>query len=256
MFNIYDYCSINWEATSNRIKSLLKIKEIPIPLFAKLMCVTERTVYNWCNGKEYGKPKLQEMIMMALLLQVDVLDIIIIDGRVNSKIERQDIEEMKEIRDEKTGAANMGMNEEYLVEEDCIIDFMMNEYAENNFAIKNLEEFLLYLPLFEFSSLEDCLSRVNGNIGLNRYYVLQQLNYLYKSIKMKEAKGFADRYKDFYLTYPKIQDIDSGNNYYLNQEKYETWVRSIKDCVEWDKQYEAYAEEYKNFLKTLTHIDA
>lgn len=254
MFNIYNYCNINWEATSNNIKSLLKIKQIPIPVFAKAMCVTERTVYNWCNGKEYGKPKLQELVMMALIFKVDMLDIIIIDGRMCKTIYRDDIEEMLVYQENKKELKCEEPEVEYGMEEDVIVELMINELYEKNYAIRNLEEFLLYLPLMDFNRLKNFLGRVDGNIGTHRHYVMEQLNYLYESIQNREAKHFADWYKIFYLTYPKIQDIDCGNQYSVKQEKIKKWEAAINDYKVWEKQCDAYDNEHEKFLEKLTSV--
>ena len=253
MFNIYEYSTINWEATSDNIKSLLNIHGIAKSVFAKAMCVSEKTVHNWCNGKVDGNPKLQELIIMALFFDVDIMDIVIINGRINKKINSQDINEMIELidgREEKY----IEKNGEYQFEEDIIIEFMQKEKLRSRQKINNLDEFMLYLPLFRPKDLAEFVYRSNGILATNREYVKIQLNKLYEGIEPQDAKDYADCVKLFCLTYPQIDNIDYKNKFDMKEIKYQEF-KKIQESPEWLVKFYAYEKAVDNWTKKIKELD-
>ncbi len=62
----------------------------------------------------------------------------------------------------------------------------------DHFAITNLMQFIIYLPLMDPVKLTECLMRIDGVAFQNEYYVLSKIDYLYRNIPDCTAKRYAD----------------------------------------------------------------
>ena len=66
--------------------------------------------------------------------------------------------------------------------------FLLQEWP-----ITTLLQFLIYLPLMDEHWLYDCLQRIDGQGFENEYYILRELDFLFKMIPESDAKIYADK---------------------------------------------------------------
>ena len=250
MINIHDYFAINWEATSDNIRAFLN-NHVSNKVFADAMCVTERTVYNWTHNK--SNPPIDKLILIAKFFNVDLFDILILNGQLEDSITRKDWSEAeaKSIHHYKyEDLNNRKVCYDIKSEKEVISNIIFNEYVKSNYPITNLNEFLLSLPLFDLEDLSDMLYRINGNIGTDNNYVLEKLSYLYSHVPNDKAKQFVEYYKEYYLKYPSINIVDEETTMDLKSDKY---LKSLEifSSKAFTEMFEAYQTKLQTFLYRL-----
>lgn len=124
---------------------------------------------------------------MSRYLQCDIDDLIIFEGDNSINIPLS----TKEKR-------TLG---EDTLSEDVINTIKMHEEFESKYQIKDIYEFLLYLPLIDEMTLKNVVLRCDGNLKHQRDYVKSQLSYLHKEIPDSLAKRYADFYRDNVLRF-------------------------------------------------------
>jgi len=117
--------------------------------------------------------------------------------------------------------------EDYSIE-DCLYEIYgrIQEYRlffggfkkETTYHITNLAEFIIYLPLFEKSKLNDVLKRIGGSIHGRFYYILDQIEWLYEGIPDSKEKAAADKLAKLI--------IDDGDS--IDADDYETYVKLLE----------------------------
>ncbi len=246
MINIYEYFSVDWEATSDNIRSKLE-GLISSEVFARAMGVTERSIYNWCNNKSH--PKIDDFVLMAKFFGCDILDILVLNGEAGDTYDEVSFKEELHDVHLKSQEAVKQLSPDQIERYDChsVDEFkehiLFHEYITMNYPIKTLEEFLLYFPLFHFEYMKDFLQRAKNNGGKNTHYIYQKLKYMYQHIDNQKAKIYADSYKNYYLKYPKLHEIDDKTKLKAKTQKYNKWEQDFKDkvfhecCDEYNKEY-------------------
>jgi len=252
MIHINSYFEIDWEASADNLKGLLKGK-VTYGVLAEAMCVDPKTVYNWINHK--SEPSLDNLVLLAKFLNVDILDILVTKGERKQPLIYSDV---KEALDEECKAsaklAEKDIKNDFPCKESVIATVIFNEYQRKNTKISSLNEFLLYLPLFEPYCLVDALYRINGNLRHNQDYVEKQLDCLYQKTPVSPAKSYADMCRYFYLTSPSVYGISENtkDTYKIQKfNEYRIWS--------WDSDTKKaaldYERKYSEFLERLMRIE-
>ncbi|HYF84578.1 MAG TPA: helix-turn-helix transcriptional regulator [Clostridia bacterium] len=244
MINVHDYFAVNWEATSDNIRALLA-QHISHKTFAEAMCVTKRTVENWCNNK--ARPSIDYLVLMAKFFNVDLFDILVLNGQVQKSIEEQDWREAEEIKRKRYKQGDLNdVDYDCKCKEEFDSNILFYEYIQSTYPISNLSEFLLVLHLIDTDYLCDILGRMFGNIGKNNDYVMNQLMFLYDKISDDKAKQFVEFYKEYYLKYPSVYTIDDKTKLELKLQKYEQYKKILESGVI-DEMRDSYIERLKDF---------
>lgn len=105
----------------------------------------------------------------------------------------------------------------------------ISKEIKDSYAIRNLYELLLYIPLIEDERLRDVVCRCYDNLECNsRHYVMSQMSYLHKRIPDSPAKRDADAYRDNVLRVKGnpwnnkygLYDKNFNMHYYQNLKRY------------------------------------
>lgn len=249
MINIHDYFAVNWEATSDNIKSLIK-NNVSCATLAEAMCVSKRTVENWCNNK--AKPSIDSLILIAKLFNLDLLDILVTNGQLGEQITDKDYNETCE-KVKHCYAKKVLYNSKFEInsKEEVYNLIVLNELVKTTYPVTTLDEFLLILPLVNFPDLQEFFIRINGNIGTNKDYVYNQLKYLYDNIPNDKAKKYVSRIKEYYLTYPSVNYIYEDSQLPIKLLKSEKYIETTYKTDEYKKMYKAYKDKFEDFLNKL-----
>lgn len=90
--------------------------------------------------------------------------------------------------------------------------FTVEDCLYEEVPIKNLEEFLLYFPLFNMDAMAMFLEHTpdvhDRENDIKNYW----LSFLYKMLPETDAKRYADRAKYFYLTEPHVWSVKEGKH--------------------------------------------
>ena len=174
--------------------------------FDKIFEVVPRAVQEKLNSEKKVELSISELAILSRYLQCDIDDLIIFEGDNSINIPLSTKEKQ-----------TLGIDTS---PEDVINTIKMNEQIDFKYQIKNIYEFLLYLPLMDESILKDIVFRCVGNLNTQRDYVKKQLNYLYKKIPDSPAKTYADFYRDNVLRFKgppcEIENRDIFSNDYFN----------------------------------------
>lgn len=250
MINIYQYFEVDWNATTTNLKYLL-LSKTSYNVLADALHVDSKTVSNWLNNKT--KPDISTLSIFARFLDMDLLDIIIYKGQQTpmsddeTKTAMQDSQIACDNLPEKksTGAKDTSCAEGF------VSTVLFNEYYSQHAHIQSLEEFLLYLPLFDFKILADVFHRLQGNLKSNHKYVLKQLNRLYDHIPNSFAKDYADSYQYYHLMTPTVLELGMRSDVCdVKPEKharYCEWIASASI----EKELTAYEKACEKFVNRL-----
>ena len=250
LINVHDYFAVNWEATSDNIRALIS-QLIPHKVLAEAMCVTKRTIENWCNNK--SRPSIDDLVLMAKFFNVDLFDILILNGQVKETIKEQDWREAQGLAERRLKQGDIDIDFDCNCKEEFGANIIFHEYVKSKYPITNLNEFLLVLHLLDFEYLCDVLGRVEGNIGVHNDYVLKQLMLLYDRIADDKAKQFVEFYKEYYLKYPSVYTIDDETKLELKLQKYKQYNEVI-ESGNFEDMYDVYTERLKDFCDKLLVI--
>ena len=252
MIHMNSYFEVDWQASADNLKGMLKGK-ITYSVLAEVMCVETKTIYNWVNNKT--TPSMNDLVLLAKFLNVDILDILVIKGERDCPITRDDV--ISAIDLEHKVVANLEdktVKNDFPCKESVAATVIRNEYQRQHNKISNLNEFLLYLPLCDLLLLADMLLRINGNLKHKQHYIEEQLDYLYRKIPESPAKTYADQRRYFYLTPPSIYDIDESTKDIHKLEKVEAYMAWEKSADTQGAERD-YQKKYSGFLKRLTTLE-
>ena len=176
MIHMNSYFSVDWESSADNLKGMLKGK-VTYGVLAEALCVEPKTIYNWVNNK--ATPNINDLVLLAKFLNVDILDILVIKGERESPITHGDvISALDKQRRAEEKLADKDAEKDYACKESVVATVLFNEYQHQNTNIRNLNEFLLYLPLCDPYILKDVLFRIQGNLKSNPDYTARQLAFL------------------------------------------------------------------------------
>ena len=218
---------VNWEKTcaniSNRLSGLAWEKD-----FAETLYLNARSLQHRLNGHPLP---IEELYAFASLFGCSIEDLIVFEHEDFVEPERFD------------APKRTPMELSTVLEIGNMID--NNARHDRSCEIKNLYEFLLYLPLMPQETLHDVVFRCDGNLSsFNRYYLADQMNYLYKTIPDGPAKSYADSYRDNVLRVKGDGErLFSPDEYQeccyslsrllyteqISYEKYQTKISDLKD---------------------------
>ena len=252
MIHMNSYFEVDWQASADNLKGLLKGK-VTYSVLAEAMCVEPKTVYNWVNNKT--APSINDLVLLAKFLNVDILDILVMKGDREAPLIRDEvISAMNEERKAIDKLVDKNVKNDCPCKESVIATVFLNEYQRQNTKIRNLNEFLLYLPLCDPFRLADVLYRINGNLKHNQEYVEKQLDHLYRWIPESPVKSYADKCRYFYLSPPSVYEINGNTKDPYKIQKiieYRIWSRDKamqKAALDYDKKH-------SEFLKRITGLE-
>lgn len=207
---------VDWEKTVENINFLLMGRTHKKNL-SEIFGVEGRTVQRKISVAAKEELSISEFLMLADYLDCDVMDLVILesdlyvepcpdwnDGWRKVEIEDKSSEEVKKTLD-------------------------INRKIKESYEIRNLFEFLLYVPLFEEERLRDVVFRCAENLTYDhKHYVMSLLSRLYRSIPECGAKRDADAYRDNILRVKGapgnnllgFEDKNFYKYYYKNLERY------------------------------------
>lgn len=247
MVNIYDYFSVDWEATAQNLRGLMR-GIVSEQVLADALGVTKRTVQNWCRNRAH--PSIDNLVLLAQFYGVDMLDILVTKGQRQGKLEEEDWREAARLADaarEKAGADAAAY--ECATEEAFRELVLLQAYWRQQWPVGDLDEFLLFMPLFSMDDFCGFLDCARENWGTNLKYLMEKIKFLYSGIQNLEAKKFAEEYRYFYLEYPVMpllggEPLDEAAR--RKQDAWNQW-RFQKE----NQAYRAYKKQYEAFRQEL-----
>ena len=253
MMNINSYFEIDWEATSGRLKRMLR-GNVSVKILSEALYADPRTIRNWLNNTT--ELPLSKLIIFARFLDVDLLDILVTKGQQCPLTENDVKVALHAARQKRADMAGKSGSElsDCVSKEDFCSSVLFHEYRFQKSAFPHLDRFLIYLPLFNADVFQDVLQRLVGNIGSNPNYVVTQLDRLYQTISDCPAKRYADQFSYYHLTAPTVKEVQLQALEPLDSQKlqqYEAWIRSTQTA----EGQEAYDRALQVFIKKLGTYD-
>ena len=104
-----------------------------------------------------------------------------------------------------------------------------NDPLYTRFAITNLMQFIIYLPLMDPLMLMNSLLGIDGDAFDREYYVLQKIAYIHRMIPESDAKKYADMMAsectaDYFMDYHRTSGMTELNKYLIDRENWdESW---------------------------------
>lgn len=247
MVNINSYFEIDWPATKHNLKSMLYERTTEAAL-AKALHVEGRTIRYWLDGET--DLHISRLIVFAKFLDVDLLDILITKGQHNHLTRDEVLDSIHNLRPDDCSAE---AESDHSSAADFISTVLMNEYSSQKTALRKLNDFLVYFPLFNPLVLKDIVYRMQGNFN-QRTYLQSQLQRLYECIPDSPAKRYADSFCYYTLTSPSVYHIKQSSEKELFKQKlvdFEAWrgASSTQD------EYADYKRAVRIFLKRLTTFE-
>ncbi|MDR0854048.1 MAG: helix-turn-helix domain-containing protein [Clostridiales Family XIII bacterium] len=259
MVNIHEYFSIDWESTSDNLRELIG-GVISEKLLADAMCVSKRTIYNWCNNK--ARPGIDELLLLSKFFNIEISHILVTKGQLCEPITEVDYNESRQLVEAARKKQSVSTDQlltgkyEIIYEEEFISHVIFNEYVSSTYPIKHVDEFLLSLPLFPIDQLCDLLCRVEFNWGYaNRNYFMEKLKYSYDRIDNPAAKKFIEYYREYYLTYPYVETISELAKLDIKRTKCDRYEKDIMENNNFLQCHDAYKKAYEKFIKKLKFLD-
>ena len=210
---------IDWEKTIEHIRFLLEGKT-HAKNFSEAFGVSERAAEYKLRSPRKSELSLKELLILSDYFECDVKDLIVLVGEEYEGPAMDGIDSVPKNEMQDKSSQEVINRLEF-----C------RQWRETN-EIRDLYEFLLYLPLIEDVNLRDVVYRCYGNLEWSeRYYAMSQLNYLYKSIPDSPAKDDADKMRDNML---RVKG-HPGNNLYgagdkeFNKHYFENLVRYVRE---------------------------
>lgn len=111
---------------------------------------------------------------------------------------------------------------------------MQNTACAQSDKIRSLNEFLVYLPIYQPVVLSDVLNRILDNLPDAPQYVSAQLTRLYQHIPDSPAREYADQYCYFHFEAPTVSDMREGEQDALAVQKwnaYLAWCKSAETAA-------------------------
>lgn len=179
-------------------------------------------------AEQYDTNAFIKIDRVRKILNVDLLDILVTKGQQYQLTDHDMKEAFRIANQERNNRSNDADDEgpDCISKEDFCSTVLFHEYQFQASAFQHLNEFLLYLPLFNLAVLQDVLHRIQENLGFDRSYVMKQLNHFYKTISDSPARRYADHFSYYCLTSPTIYEMRSQTQGQAEMEKlkrYEEW---------------------------------
>ncbi len=208
--------NVDWDKTIENIEFLL-MGRTHKNKFSEMFCVTGRQAENKISTRSKKGLSISELLMLSDYLECDVTDLVILedDPYVAPSSDWREGLRKEEVSDKSPEDVKETINS-------------LKEIKEN-YEIRNLAEFLLYLPLMEDEKVRDMVVRCYGHLTYDdRHYLMSQLSYLYKTIPDCGAKRDADACRNNLLRVKGVpgnntfgvKDKDFDKYYYRNLERY------------------------------------
>ena len=213
------YKKVDWEKTMHHIRYLLKGRTYA-KCFSEIFGVSERAAEYKLMSANRSELTVDEMVILANYFGCDIMDLLVFDSEACVLPDFKECESVQKRSVEHLSADSI---KRYLEIFDRI---------DESYEIKNISEFLLYLPLIEDEALRDVVFRCYGNLEWKEMnYVKRQLTHLYKHIPDSEVKRNADDYRDNVL---RVKGEPQENSYGIDEESlekayYENLVRYLNE---------------------------
>lgn len=197
--------NVNWEKTIEHINFLLQGRTHK-KNFSELFGVEGRAVQRKLSATAKQELSISELMMLADYFECDIMDLVI--GEDDTYIGPSP--------DWKEGWRKIEVEDKSPEEVNHTLEFL-NE-LKNGYEIRNIYEFILYLPLIEEERIRDMVIRCYGDLTYDRKpYIMEKLTMLYHSIPDCEAKRDADKYRDNVL---RVKGDPRNNLYGLHDEEH------------------------------------
>lgn len=236
MINIDEYFEVDWAATGNKLKGLLR-ERVSLEALAEWADRDVKTIRNWL--KDPSAMGINRLLVLSKFLDMDVADIVVTKGKLKDIQACEDIVYAED--DVEIAVSNLGGGRTSKRTPMCkdaqqfTKKVIYNEWSryldkpDEDAPIQTLREFLLYLPLFDLKELSVFAYRTMGDVCDNMGYVYDRLQRLYARIEETDAKRYADRMKYFCLTEPNVKRVtDEDMHVSFVQEKYEEYRKYVK----------------------------
>lgn len=196
---------VDWERTVENINVLLQGRTYK-KNFAELFGVEGRAVQRKISTAAKQELSISEFMMLADYFGCEILDLVIFEGEVYTPPSSDWKEGWREIEVEDKNPKEVTYTLETL------------KKIKEKYEIRDIYEFLLYLPLIEEENLRDVVVRIDGDLTYDRRaYIMKQLTWLYQSIPECEAKHDADKYRDNVL---RVKGAPGNNPFGLQDAVY------------------------------------
>lgn len=175
---------IDWEKTAQNIKMHFAGKAAA-KSFDEILHISPRTAQAKFQS---GRFNIEELYQIADIAGCSIDDLLVFEDDLFVPPEPEEITSSPSDKpDMEDSAAIKRYN-----------DLIVQEHVHEE--IRDLYEFLLYLPLIETKQLKDTLMAIMGGVSVPyRPYILKRLTGLYKAIPESPAKTYCDRYRDLVL---------------------------------------------------------
>lgn len=177
---------INWNLTKCNIIDRLSMMATKDAI-AEAMALTDLTLSRHLAGKGLT---IDELVTFSILTGCTIEDLLVFEDDKYYSLEK----------DTAPGTFYHTNNQEveHTTEEDIKEHFRFMQDKQKTYEIRDLKEFLLYLPFMEQSDVIDLCYRVHSYLHDDKmsHYIMEKLNYVYREIPDSPAKQFADWYRD------------------------------------------------------------
>lgn len=207
----YNSPKIDWDRTVENIRYLMHGK-LDLEGCTRLLGIDEERVLEKLQVQNKTRLTLTEVNQIAFYLQCDIVDLLVFKS--DDYVKPAD-EMLEMISDEGTDPLDM-------------VKFY--EQWDQEQEIRDIYEFILYLPLVEENVLRDVVFRCGGDVDISRRgYIKGMLNYLYRTIRRTPEKEYADAYRDRVLR--------TKGDYKKSEWEMECAGVTYKPYVEWLYRY-------------------
>lgn len=207
----YNSPKIDWDRTVENIRCLMHGK-LDLEGCTRLLGIDEERVLEKLQVQNKTRLTLTEVNQIAFYLQCDIVDLLVFKS--DDYVKPAD-EMLEMISDEGSDPLDM-------------VKFY--EQWDQEQEIRDIYEFILYLPLVEENVLRDVVFRCGGDVDISRRgYIKGMLNYLYRTIRRTPEKEYADAYRDRVLR--------TKGDYKKSEWEMECAGVTYKPYVEWLYRY-------------------
>lgn len=216
-----NYFSIDWERTSDNLRSLLYLKfdsdtydYVEAASFA--LNKSKRALQYWLDQTNKRHPSIEDLVLFAKFFDVSLDDLIEIKGNPDESFARSLLKECIE-------ALSESQDEKEEIELEFASAVLLSEVKGKEHPIKSLYDLILYLPLIPKEVLNDSLNRIQGDVYRGRDYVLKQMSYCYRRINDQEAKAYADSARKYLSPRPSVYETTAKTKDKGKIEAYKEW---------------------------------
>ena len=174
--------NVDWSKTIENIKFLLAGRTYTGNL-SDAFSLSVRAVQRKLSSKNKSGLSIEELAIVARYLRCDIWDLVVFETDPFFAPNTEEIKKYPWV--------------EHRSPEDVTRSLLVSDGDYIDFPIRDIYEFLLYLPLIDEQWLRDVVYRCYGNYGpMQRDYIMNQLGFLYNSIPESPEKAYADYCRD------------------------------------------------------------